>query len=370
MARIAWAVLCFNTLSLVAFGADGETDAVVVARDVVVYAAPQSNSPDTATLPKGTRVRVHHEEAGGWLAIQPPNGSISWVNHRFLEFAEGSLSSATVVCGEAGVEIEAGKYGVNSPLGVRRTKLAKDTAVTVMAPKTRWDTDGSTWYPIWSPHGDFRYIRKEFVQLAAGAAPDIVRVAGTVPLTETAGAFVSVKPAFSSNHPLWVQAETAEKTGEWDKAERAYFQLAGEMNKVGGDPDVANSCYARIHALREKRRETTPKTNVGTLSPATTFEEAAKLKQASANTNSPAIRDAKEYWYGPGELSKAVGQYQGNPIFALESEPGRVIVYAVAAPGVDLTKLLRRNVTVSARVLETDYSQGKAMVEVTSVVSR
>ena len=56
------------------------------------------------------------------------------------------------------------------------------------------------------------------------------------------------------NHPLWGQAEAAERDGRHDQAEQLYFALARAMNEPGGDHDIANLCYTRIHSLRERKR--------------------------------------------------------------------------------------------------------------------
>ena len=73
------------------------------------------------------------------------------------------------------------------------------------------------------------------------------------------------------NHPLWTQAEAAEREGRYADAEKAYFDLAALMNGAGGDHDIANLCYTRIHALREKKRNAGAATAVasgtGTLQP-------------------------------------------------------------------------------------------------------
>ncbi|HEY2784538.1 MAG TPA: SH3 domain-containing protein, partial [Fimbriiglobus sp.] len=268
---LVWAVFAPAT-----FAAD--TDAVVVAKEVNVYSAPGDAAPETGTLPKGTRLQVHHEEPGGWLAVQPPNGSISWVNHRFLDFGDSGLSklpaTATIRCGDAGIEIEAGKFYVAGPLNVRRTKLANETVVTVMGPRVQWAGDNSYWYPIWSQPGDYRYVKRDGIQVATAAVdrmvvqssgtmenrtPPIVttRPAGALPPLGLAAAGEPVKatkPANWPNNPLWTQAETADKAGDLDGAEHLYFQLAGEMSKAGGDADLGNLCYSRIHAIRERRR--------------------------------------------------------------------------------------------------------------------
>jgi len=121
------------------------------------------------------------------------------------------------------------------------------------------------------PAGDFRYLPKHAVKYERPAAAVVVRDASPPPSAPVASlppagggagerpaapppepATTAGKPAVQ--HPLWTQGEAAERDGRFDDAERAYFQLAQVMNQPGGDHDVANLCYTRIHTLREKKR--------------------------------------------------------------------------------------------------------------------
>jgi hypothetical protein len=358
-----------------------DTEAVVMAKEVVVYSAPGDTAPDAGTLPHGTKLLVHHEEPGGWLAVQPPNGSISWVNHRFLDFGETGLTklptTATIRCGEAGIEIEAGSFTKAMPLGVHRTKLAPDTVVTVMGPRTAWAADGSYWYPIWSPNGDYRYVKRDGVQAAldrmvvqtSGTTPPMPPVVERLPAggtDDSTNTFKPTRPADWPNHPLWREAEAADKAGDWDRAERLYFQVAGEMNKPGGDPELANLSYSRIHSIRERRRsgkggdKVTVKTSTPIVDPA--------VQPASARTisTSAPAKDTKDAWYGPGTLYVAVSKYQNQTVYALESEPGRVVAYCVPAAGFDLQPYQRRRVTLMGKLLDANYMSGGPLVSVSS----
>ena len=78
---IAVAVLAF---AAPAFAQQGQTVGVVTQDEVVVRGSPRADGPDTGTLPRGTTVIVHHAEGAEWLAIQPPRGAVSWVNHKFI----------------------------------------------------------------------------------------------------------------------------------------------------------------------------------------------------------------------------------------------------------------------------------------------
>lgn len=366
-----------------------DTDAIVTVKELVVHAAPGETAPDTGVVPKGTRLQVHHEEPGGWLAVQPPNGSISWVNHRFLDFGETGMAkfpaSATVRCGPDGIEIEAGRFTTTGPLGVRRTRLAPDTVVSVMGNRVQWPGDNSYWYPIWSTAGDFRYVRREGVQAAgqptdrmvvlssASAAnplaPAAVRPFDSIvsPGVPTTGdGFKPARPADWPNHPLWAQAETADKAGDWDRAEKYYFSLAAEMNKPGGDAELANLSYSRIHSIRERRRAkggdaVAVRTTTSTVDPAV---QPAAARVAAATTPG---KEAKDAWYGPGTLYVAVGKYNGQVVCALESEPGRVVVYVLPAPGFDLQPYLRRKIAVQGKVIDPNYASNVPLVSVGAV---
>src|SRR5207248_10945197 len=92
------------------------------------------------------------------------------------------------------------------------------------------------------------------------------------------------------NHPLWAQAEAAERDGKYDEAERLYFELARVMNGPGGDHDVANLCYTRIHGLREKKRAGPAPTATAGANPdwAAPKENRAGLLPPSPNSGAPA----------------------------------------------------------------------------------
>src|SRR5437879_2647368 len=61
--------------------------AVVSDSEVLLRAGPSDKYPETGMLKRGAQVVVDHEEAG-WLAIQAPKGSISWVQYSYVDFDE------------------------------------------------------------------------------------------------------------------------------------------------------------------------------------------------------------------------------------------------------------------------------------------
>jgi uncharacterized protein YgiM (DUF1202 family) len=57
----------------------------VAVENAEVVAGPGQRFYATDRLTRGTQVEVYREEASGWLAIRPPDGSFSWVPAEFIE---------------------------------------------------------------------------------------------------------------------------------------------------------------------------------------------------------------------------------------------------------------------------------------------
>jgi hypothetical protein len=165
------------------------------------------------------------------------------------------------------------------------------------------------------------------------------------------------------DHPLWQQAEAAEQAGRYEEAERLYFELARQMNAQGRTYDIANLCYTRIHALREKHRPKLPAPPHATGSTAAIGSQPADIATPGsshhgampidnraqgasllASSNNAAVNPSR--WHGPGRLVRSAIALDGRKTYALESQPGVVMAYVVAPPGVDLDRYL--NTTIRA----------------------
>ncbi|QJW98543.1 SH3 domain-containing protein [Frigoriglobus tundricola] len=349
----------------------------IVTEEVKLRSGPSSTFEESGTLAKGTAVIVEGEEGNGWLAVTAPAGSVSWVSALFIEDPTPDKPTPKNVFVHADDEITlaAGRAGLAQPLDIRRSKVPNGTVLLVIGPKTKFAE--KFWYPVVPPAGDVRYLPKSAVQNEKPVANFTVRVTESTgalpppasvppagePLPTVAGpgsspapvgSVVASKPAV--NHPLWTQAEAAEREGRYPDAEKAYFDLAALMNGTGGDHDVANLCYTRIHALREKKRNsgTTTSATSGVLQPPAREDRGVRPgppqvlpSAANANTTAPTSGDGPR-WTGPGVLrrSPVTPDGTGKPCYALESAPGAPKAYVTAGPGVDLEKMLGKRVDV------------------------
>ncbi len=355
--------------------------ATVIDPEVKLRAGPSDAFPETGSLPRGSTIVVEREESGGWLAVTAPYGSVSWIATQFIEdpAPDRATPKNVFVHAEDEVTLAAGKAGEPQPLDIRRVKIPNGTALLLLGPKVQFA--GKTWYPIAPPAGDVRYLPRTAVRYekpandtfsvritepAAGPATGapLATIPGPGTVTPAGAGTTASKPAVT--HPLWTRAETAEREGRLADAEKAYFDLAALMNGTGGDHDIANLCYTRIHTIREKRRgATSAPAGAGTASPGATSvlqppdrgvrpgapQALPSATRPNTNTNTAAATDPsgdRPQWTGIGTLRSVfvTPDGSGTPAYALETAPGVVKVYVVAGPGVDLKKYDKKRVDV------------------------
>ncbi|MCZ2341709.1 MAG: SH3 domain-containing protein [Bacteroidales bacterium] len=348
----------------------------VVADSTTLRSGPSEQMPETGSLYRGATVEIDHEEPGGWLAIQPPRGQVSWINHLHVGPAPGQsgevLPRNMIVHADPETVIAIGRAGLDHPLDVRRTKIADGTIVLVIG--NTIDHAGSHWLPIEPPFGDFRYIRREAIEIGGASAAFTVKspkvepqplapvVTAAKPTTHPAAIAPAAampnpgNPARTEtrggnwpNHPLWLQAEQAYRDGDFTKAEQYYLRLAAEMNQPGGDADLANLCYTRIHTVREQARARTRPINRNT--------------STSPRPDTPA---ASGQWTESGVIRVAGFRIGGRTTYALVSSQGRVVAYATE-DGADLERFRGYEVELYGTVSHPTDLRGTALIAVSQV---
>ncbi len=351
--------------------------AEVTAESVALRSGPGDQMPETGTVFRGGRVVVDHEEGDRWVAIQPPRGQVSWIRHLNVGPADGHPADAIprnmVVHAEPDCEIAYGKPGLGKPLDVRRTRIPEATVVQVIGKKV--EAGGSQWYPIEPPDGDFRYLPKSAIRPVRGTPQQTFVVKSPKPDPEPlpkvggdtfpaaigsptgSGSAAGTRSADWPSHPTWLQAEQAERIGDYVRAEQLYLKLASEMNRAGGDSELANLCYTRVHSVREKARRGGGSSS-GSGTPVS--------RDLPGRPDAPPIA-ASDRWAGPGNLRLAGFKIDGKPTYALVGAGGKVAVYAIAGPDVDLERYRGYEVELYGTLTYPGDTRGAGVMTATQV---
>lgn len=344
----------------------GEREAVVVVDEAVLLAGPGGGMPETMRLRRGQRVRVAQEE-GAYYVIQPPAGSIAWVRGAYLQFvperAGGPVNfpAAAVVDGNQQVKIRPGRVNELIPLTVERTVVPDGTAVTVIGQKV--ELEGVKWYPIAAPDDDFRYVLKESIRIGEPIDSKFVVNGTQASFPRTASAAVVANPATGESR--FRDAQAAEQAGDLERAERLYLECAKEMARPGGSDKMAEQCYAKVHEIRERKRKA-GQFSEPSRTLAATVPERPPTTSAPANDRraDPATEGG---WQGPGTVYPSSIRFNGQKLFALQSNSQTVLTYLLPGPGVDLSSYSGKVIRVYGLSAPLTGYAGKTVMTVTKV---
>ncbi len=340
--------------------------------------------PTTGNLKKGEQVIVHHED-GVWVAIVPPPGSVSWVNHRFLDqFDPNATGKQNANIMADGTEVRVGSEK-GTPLGVAQVKLPRGTLVEIVGAKVRDET--STWYPITPPDGEFRWLPKEALGTPAPLAPPPVFIKSpTNPIDGTngskpTGTLTSGGPKPSSNimQSQWEKAEQAERASDYATAEKLYTLIFYDLRKGNGDPETILICQNRIVKCQDRLR-LDPNTRRPSLTPPPLVEGArppASLQPptgsgaSAASVSGPNDKPiSAAVSTGAGNLRRTLFTIDGKQAYALETDNGQVRYYVTAGKTTSLDPYVNRQVDLQGDVQVRGDIRGAPYMVVSSVTPK
>jgi hypothetical protein len=332
----------------------------------------------TNRLPEGTRVLVLEERSDGWLGIQPPPGSFSWINSNQVERIVPA--QANWVVKNDNVSVLVGGDVVNVRPSVEGVRLARGTQVRVMAKEVR---DGDTvLFPIDPPAGEMRYIRAEAVKAEPGSlgqqppATPIDRVGeqpktvSAVPVSRTASKdpalnippqTTTAAPTLPANATPWQKAEYFERQGRWEDAIRIYQQLGKDLQATRPDwADFANkrAAYLRNGGKAPVNWSTTSSavdTRASTFQPTVQSDppQARLSPPTDPNASSAPTTEQTASWSSPQPNVKGVTRsgtlvrsgYYGtrDAQYRLSTQDdAKYMIYVTAGQGVDLEQYVDR----------------------------
>lgn len=351
--RLALALLATG-LGLSAAAADPARRTAAIDIDgVEVRSGPAMRYPAVGEFRKGDTVLVVREDEGGFLAIQPPPGSVSWVRQIHLgkvEMADGGKANVPVAV--EGAEVLAGSARDGKPTNRVTARLPKGTIVEVTGPAVR--VDNASYCPITPPEGDLRWIPRTTVKgMAAVAAPPpykpvddpftVVGTGGKKP--EAAPPAAATLPAVLTDHRLWAQASRAEKDGDYATARAQYARIYQDLWDQKADRDALVICFHRYTRCDEIVKKGAPAP-----APAPARSD-ARLPTGTSVSRSSAGDGGK--WSSPGYLQEMqMVKVDGQTLYALHDDRGQVMYYVTAASGLNLRTFNNRRVQLYGVVSE------------------
>jgi len=130
--------------------------AYIAADNTEVVAGPGHRFYATDRLARGTKVEIYREEASGWLAIRPPEGSFSWAPADFVErLDDDKLGRVKQPTGAwVGTAVE------HVPEHHQQVMLKAGELVQIVDEKSVAGKDGreQTWLKIAPPAGEYRWV--------------------------------------------------------------------------------------------------------------------------------------------------------------------------------------------------------------------
>ncbi|MFN4257721.1 MAG: hypothetical protein ACK4RK_00355 [Gemmataceae bacterium] len=333
---------------------------IISVPEVEARSGPSPNYYPTSKLKQGDRVRLRElppeKQVEGWLAIEPPPGSFSWVNARLVK-PEGPIGRV-----EERVPVLVGSTIHNAKPNVQQVFLEMGSQVVFVGPP-KTDQDG-IWLPI-QPHlTEVRWIPASAVQ--GGATVETFAAHSAPPDAGTPAGPVDDKT-------LLQQARQAEQAGNFPEAERLYLQLSKQTT----DHSLVLHCLNHAQAARERNRGSTPPgyqpnrpdhayyagqaprplpaqvqpyTGGASFRPAVRDTSQQVPGQLASRVPPPAQPSQQIQASGPGRLERAGFSLDSQPTYVLDAGPGKARLYVTPWPGLNLEPYVQRNINLYGTV--------------------
>lgn len=292
-----------------------QSAAKVSAPEAEIRGNPSDKFPVIGKMRRGEPVKVIEEVPGGWLKIEPPAGSYSWICARFIEVLNPT-TAAVVNIGDNPVRV--GNGGPDAEPIQEQVKLQHGAQVVLLG-EPQMAADGSKWYKIVPPPQEARYILKD----AIAATPTVETLVSAAPAAPVGPAPAVPAPADT----LLAQAEQAERNGDVNRAMQLYQQQAQQTT----DRDLQARCYNRMQFLRDAGQSVTATPVAGAQTGPVQGQPVSYSPPPRPAVTAPAMQTS-----GPGYLRRAGFWVDGRPTFMLTDSQGRPMMYATGQQGLNL----------------------------------
>jgi hypothetical protein len=260
-----------------------------------------------------------------WLAIEPPPGSFSWIDARYVD-RKGS-NYAFVKDGENPPVLIGSSLVNQKPTVQAAAKLKPGTTLVVIGEPMK--DGGNTYLPIQPAPQEVRYIPASAVQGSL-----------SVPLpADGAGAGPAAAAAATGAALTIQQADAAYRARDFASAKRLYEQAV----QASSDYSQKAYCFNQLDAITKMPAQQW--NNVQSTAKTTSLSPAGPPPGDPLAKLSPGWQ-----WSTWGSLRKAPFQKDGRPVYSLDDSKGQVLMYATAPPGMTLDPYVGRMMTLYGNV--------------------
>lgn len=377
--------------------------AEVLVGELEVRSGPDWDYYPALRLKRGDRVEVYRHDPGGWLAIRPPAGSMSWITARQVTRREDPRTGRVVTDGAVA-------WVGSSVSTVQQYKwqvrLQRDELVRILGERSLSVGPGfatETHYQIAPPAGEFRWIHAENA-LASQTAPGRSSTP-TVQLTKFTpsngpGGGVPAADAADKGNTLDTESGTAKSKKElaelthrvdqlnlnlsmlvtrpihqWDlqslRERAATLEQSTEGTSIARQVRLISYRISEFETLQRRHQRMTARearvsardlrierhgvsaaardepTDIDQTSWQQEIEEALEIGEAGGTTVdrlAAEVQQSKPEFDAEGWLMPVHSTRRIAPPFALLDEDGRVICYVKPSPGLNLRRYNKKYV--------------------------
>lgn len=371
---------------------DAPRAASVVADAVDVMDEPDDGAFSTARLARGRRVAIRRDGPAGWVTIEPPDGSFSFVEEADLEdLGDGR---ARVIARYTAVR--PGRDGARLP-GPPRTTLRQGRVVRVLDRRplvVRRRGSEEVWIAITPPPQEARFVRADAIEegppitdedspprrdrLAALKRPDEIDTIEPAPATKRIGPitseFMAVPPidpsegvsgevaAALANLVDSHRRELRKSMDRWDLGpiEGAYLGL----EKRGVEATDRRAIARRLAVLRRQKSAAESAAKMATLLNRSRARDGsvARARRGVAGSG----RGLEGDFDASGLLQTTSRLVDGRRVLALLGDDGGVAAYLAIPPGLSVEALISHRIGVRGEG-RFDETLGKRLIQVQDV---
>ena len=147
-------VLCLSSLSVIAADRKFPYEAVIDVEEDYVRSGNGRNYYPTSKLQRGDRVTVRRHDPGGWVMIDPPPASFSWIKAEYVRRGQGTTGTLT----ENNVIVRIGS-NFNDDHDWYQRELSKGDTVEILGEKSiETDRGPVKMFKIKPPANEYRWI--------------------------------------------------------------------------------------------------------------------------------------------------------------------------------------------------------------------